>query len=198
MYKSRRISENSTPPLGRDSEDIIDKDLMVLASNGDQSAFGLIICRYQQALVNFFRKMGVNNDEEDLAQETFVKLFKFRDRYRPRAKFKTFLYFVARRIYVDYVRKRAREKTGVEGFVEHLEVTKETGDGSSARKAAAVEALQLLSEEMRSVVVMNIYQGLKYHEIAEVIEIPVGTVKTRMFYALRKLREVMGRENDRS
>lgn len=181
-----------------DYETMPDEQLMVLASRGEKNAFATIVRRHQQALVNFFRRMGVNNNEEDLVQDTFVKLFKFRERYKPSAKFRTFLYFVARRIYVDYVRRQNRERTGAKAFTNHLSVVATVSDASSDQKTRAVEALHTLSEEMRSVVVLNVYQGLRYHEIVEILEIPLGTVKTRMFHALRKLRKAMSHDVEKA
>lgn len=179
------------------NEDILpDEELMRLASEGQTHSFSIIIRRHQQALVNFFRKHGVYSDAEDLTQETFIKLFRFRDKYEPRAKFTTFLYLMARRIYVDYLRRQERDRARVSAIADDVAIVESTGHASSDREARAVEMLQVLSEEMRSVVIMNIYQGLRYHEIAEALEISVGTVKTRMFYALRKLREAMNHDDE--
>jgi RNA polymerase sigma-70 factor (ECF subfamily) len=178
-------------------DSLSDEKLMILASEGRETAFPVLVSRHQNSLLNFFRRMGVSTgDAEDMTQDTFVKLFKYRARYKPRAKFTTFLYYVARRIYVDYVRRQNRLKTGISGYIEHKEINASVGGVSGDMYARAVEALHELSEEMRSVIVLNIYQGLKYQEIADALEIPLGTVKTRMFYALRKLKEVM--KNDGS
>ena len=176
-------------------ESAADEELMTLTAKGRQEAFTHLVHRHQQPLVNFFRRMGVYNSAEDLAQETFVKLFKSRERYRPQAKFTTFLYLVARRTYIDYVRRQAREQKKREAAAEQLVTEQAFGTAGESRRAEAEEALLKLSEDMRSVVVMNIYQGLKYQEIAEAMDIPVNTVKTRMFYAMRKLREIMTDDN---
>lgn len=180
--------EHSIPP---DHAPVPDETLMLQAGRGDRDAFEILIQRHQRGIVNFFRRMGVHNDETDLAQETFLKVYKYRKRYRPRAKFTTFLYLVARRILMDYGRKRQRQRAGTERLVEETLATKTEPRDISDLAAKAAESLRGLSEEMKSVVVLNIYQGLRYREIAEVLEIPLGTVKTRMFHALRKLREAL-------
>lgn len=170
--------------------DMPDTELMTLVTHGRKEAFVEIVRRHQKSLLNFFRSLGVHTDAEDLAQETFVRLFKYRDRYRPSAKFTTFLYLLARQVRIDMLRRQKRREDLEDRLVkEHL--AEESGLPSGGRAAMDVEAaLDVLPEAMRSIVVLNIYQGLKYREIAEVLDIPVGTVKSRMFEALKRLREV--------
>jgi RNA polymerase sigma-70 factor (ECF subfamily) len=182
---------NSSTNQPVDYENTPDVELMLMVGRGQRRAFEILIQRHQRGVVNFFRRMGVHNDETDLAQETFVKIYKYRKRYRPRAKFTTFLYLVARRILMDYGRKRQREKAGTERLIEETLAAEPKQKDISDQAARAAESLQGLSEEMRSVVVLNIYQGLRYRDIAEVLGIPLGTVKTRMFHALKKLREAL-------
>ena len=165
---------------------------MLLTGQGRKDAFIALVRRNQGPLVNFFRRMGVRNDDEDLAQETFVKLFNYRERYRPKAKFTTFLYLVARRVHVDYVRRRAREREKRNAWAEEAAMAAEQPNRYLGQEARVTEALAALSEEMRNVLVLNIWQGLTYQEIADALEIPLGTVKTRMFHAMRKLRKAMG------
>ena len=135
--------------------------------------------------------MGVHRDAEDLAQETFIRLFKYRFRYKPRAKFTTFLYLLARQVWIDTLRKGKRKQEFEERFREHTEVVTQPGHADNGQLASAEQALHRLPEPMRLVVVMSIHQGLKYAEIAEVLKVPEGTVKSRMFNALRRLREDM-------
>jgi len=174
-----------------DPESMTDEELMLGACRGSRNAFALIVRKHQRGLANFFYSMGVHNDAEDLTQDTFIKLFKSRGRYRPSAKFTTFLYFVARRIYVDYVRKQARHKRKIDALAEETTCAQITEDVSHGEGAEVIEALQELPEKMRTVVVLNVYEGLRYQEIADVLGVPLGTVKSRMFSALRRLREVM-------
>jgi RNA polymerase sigma-70 factor (ECF subfamily) len=74
-----------------------DRDLMGMVKLGQREAFEILVCRYQRALLNFFSRMGANiGDAEDMVQETFLRVFKYRFKYRPLAKFTTFLYTLAR------------------------------------------------------------------------------------------------------
>jgi len=123
-----------------------------------------------------------------LVQETFLRLFKYRRRYEPSAKFTTWLYRLARSALVDRIRRKTREFSDRGRFGEDAA---DPLDFSRIveRKMDCQAALNTLSEKLKSVVVLNIYQGFTYREIAEILDIPTGTVKSRMFFALRKLKE---------
>ena len=173
-----------------------DEELMLKAADKDKNAFSLLVMRNQEKLVNFFRKMGDYSHAEDLAQETFVRLYNYRDKYQPKAKFKTFLFLMARYRWMDHCRHLDRKKKASDILEqEHEMIYPTTGDDLQDIHYRAVEALGRLSNEMREVVVLNIYQGLKYAEIAEVLEVPLGTVKSRMFKAMAKLQELLKHEH---
>jgi len=181
-----------TPQEPNEHSQYSDIELMSRFQSGDESAFATIVHRYQNQLVNFFAKMGVYTyDPVDLVQDTFVRLYKYRDRYKPRAKFKTFVYMIARQIWIDSLRKYKRKQDFSAAFKEDQLAKGDASAATDASAAIAVEALQRLPEAMRAVVVLNIYQGMRYKEIANVLGIAEGTVKSRMFHALRKLREEM-------
>jgi RNA polymerase sigma-70 factor (ECF subfamily) len=177
--------------MSEDLTKLADEALMQRAGRGCRECFVVLVRRHQAKLVNFFARLGDSNHAEDLAQETFVRLYRYRKRYRPTARFTTFLYVLARRARVDHVRRQARRRDVLDGFAAEREVSASVRDSAADLAGRAQEALATLSEEMRSVVVLSIFQGLKYREIAEVLGIPVGTVKTRVFHAMRKLREVL-------
>lgn len=163
---------------------------MLQATEGDTHAFSLLVTRFQTPLVNFFRHLGVYNDAEDLVQLTFVRLFRYRDRYKPTAKLRTFLYLLARQVRMDWLRKRKRKLELIERFKGHLSVQQpqQRHPSTEEKLGRAEEALEILSDGMRAVVVLSVYQGLTYREIGEILSIPEGTVKTRMYHAMRKLR----------
>lgn len=167
-----------------------DTELMLEAREGNLEAFGELVRRHQKSLVNFFVRLGVYNDAEDLVQETLLRVYRSRERYEPRAKFTTYLYKVARNVWVDRYRKQGRTRILQERVREEQEVQ---GDapGTSSRKLEVREALDELSEKLRMVVVMSVYQGLKYREIAEILDLPEGTVKSRMHLAVQRLKELL-------
>lgn len=166
-----------------------DVQLMLEAAAGSDIAFAELVRRHQNSLLNFFLRMGVHNDAGDLVQETFVRVYKARSRYRPAAKFTTFLYVLARHVWAD----RGRKVKMLVRLEQSLKVDAEIGDGRTTPPASTggmdvQAALGRLSPKLREVIVMNVYQGLRYQEIAEVLEIPLGTVKSRLNLAVQELR----------
>ena len=97
---------------------------------------------------------------------------------------------------IDSLRKLQRVKRLKEEFEEEQSLRAQTGSGENSLYLQAEAALSELPEKMRLVVVMSLYQDLKYEEISEILEIPIGTVKSRMFQALRRLRDQMGIDGD--
>lgn len=163
---------------------------MAAVQAGRQDAFETLVRRHQQPLLNFFRRLGVYTDGEDLVQETFVRLFRYRKRYRPSAKFTTFLYTVARHVRIDLARKQGRLRLLQERAQQEAPTADDGGVAACQRSLDVDALLERLPDKLRSVVVLNVYQGLRYEDIARVLRIPEGTVKSRMFLALEKLREV--------
>lgn len=151
-------------------------------------AFCTLVEHHQQSLLNFFCRMGAGMDAEDMTQETFVRLYKYRERYVPRARFTTFLYTLARNVWRDAMRKRLRHEVWMDRQVDGAQVPDPRRSPESWAACMDVRAaVQGLSEKLRSVLVLRIYQGLDYREIAEVLDIPTGTVKSRMNLAVKAL-----------
>lgn len=171
-----------------------DVALMLRVKAGDREAFEPLVRRHRQPLLNFFARMGAYRDAEDMAQDTFVRVFRYRRRYRPRAKFTTFLYTVARHVWLDALRKARRRDAGLA----KLEAEQPPADDRTGRQAGlrldVRAALDSLPEKLRAVVVLAVYQGLRYEEIARILRVPAGTVKSRMFTAMGRLREMFGED----
>ena len=175
--------------LNQTADSAADEALMTAAAHS-REAFATLVQRHQQPLMNFFGRMGDYTYAEDLTQETFIRLYKYRQRYRPDAKFTTFLYTLARRAWIDHRRRAGRREEAHEAFAGEMDVRMDAGTGSEREMHHRVrEALAGLSEDMRGCVIMSVYQGFKYEEIARIMDVPLGTVKTRVFHAMRKLRE---------
>ena len=175
------------------SGDVPDEQLMLSAARDDQAAFEQLVIRHQKPLLNFFYRLGVYTDAEDLVQQTFVRLYRYRGKYSPDAKFTTFLYLLARQVRVDEVRKRIRLRNLREKLAE--ENRRAEPPPADAPYTGASDDLQAalaqLSEAHREVVVLGMLQDLPYAEVAEILGLPVGTVKSRMFHALRTLRRIL-------
>ena len=144
---------------------------------------------------------------EDLAQETFLRIIRYRAKYRPEATFRTYLFTVARNLFIDQYRskKAAPKAVSADLRVGDGEAGSTIGDliesrerGQSERmedtEAAAMvrEALQELPEGQREVFQLVFFEDLKYREVAELLQLPVGTVKSRVNAAFTRLRGRLG------
>lgn len=179
-------------PAGEAPSDPTDEALMLEARGGSAPAFETIVRRRHRDLMNYFVRMGVSTHEaEDMTQDTFVRLFRYRDRYAPRAQLRTFLFVMARQVWIDRWRRRANRERREDAARSDAEAGDSFSTATDAAAARAEEALRRLPEPMREVVSLCFYGGLRYGEIAEVLGVAEGTVKSRMFHALRKLREEM-------
>ena len=166
---------------------------MLLAGAGQREAFELLVNRHQQPLLNFFLRSGVDRDAEDLVQQTFIRLHRYRRRYRPRARFTTFLYLLARQVWIDELRRRRRLQRLREQARQQAELAAaaDTAPVDEGFSDELQQALDSLSPRHREVVVLGVLQELEYSEIARILKIPVGTVKSRMFNGLRDLRRYL-------
>lgn len=170
-----------------------DAELMRKAAEGEDAAFGEIIERYRNVLLNFFGRKGVSyEDAQDLAQRTFLRLWRHRKGYTPTAKFTTFLFLLAGQEAVDFFRREDSRRNLQGGLEREAEVRGEVrGDGNPMRAHDVREAVARLPRAMRDVVELGVFQDLPYAEVGAALGIPLGTVKSRMFNALRKLKEML-------
>ena len=154
--------------------------------------------KLEQNLLNFFWRQGVSYGEgEDLVQETYLRLWEYRDRYRPTAKLSTFLFMIARQVWIDALRRRTRRENREESWGRDRPETvgpPTVGPPSPGVKEDVRWAVSRLSEPLREVVELGVFQDLPYAEVAEILSIPVGTVKSRMSNALKKLKEIFDDE----
>jgi RNA polymerase sigma-70 factor (ECF subfamily) len=169
--------------------------MMRVRKKNDKRAFATLVGKYQDVLLNFFMRSGVEYDAEDLAQQTFLRLYRYRANYQATAKFTTFLFLMARQVWIDELRRRQRRQKLEEAMeAEPPETFFSTPPDSSAltgNKLDLQRALAALPESLRQIVELGVYQEMAYSDIAKVLGIPVGTVKSRMFNALARLRELM-------
>lgn len=169
----------------------------------DPEAFALLVERWETPIQNLCTRMlGDAHRGEDLAQETFTRIFARRKDYEARAKFSTFLWRVALNLCYDELRKRERRRElSLDG---DLDLSAEENaseapspDATLARQESAQrvrDALMSIPESYRSVLVLRHYEDLKFREIADVLGIPEGTVKSRMAEGLTQLARILERE----
>ena len=178
-----------------------DRELIAAVLKGDQESFGELVDRYQGRLVNYlFRLLRDPEEAHDTAQEVFLKIYQALDRYDPQYKFSTWLFRVARNAAIDRIRKRRvhfvsmdrrRDDDGPEGTWE----PKSPAAGPYAdvrnleRGEAIQQAIDALPWEYRQLIVLRHYGELTYDEIATSQEMPLGTVKNKLFRARQMLQK---------
>ena len=179
------------------------RDPLVALRAGDSSLFEAFVAGETGTFLGFFRRLGVGAAEaEDLVQDVFLKLFRQADNYQPNGRFQAFAFRIARNAWIDRSRKAAHRPRRIEGSGEDgddfagLQLCSDEALPSQlaerAEEAGRVElALVQLSEGQRLVFELGVVQELPYSEIAQALEIPEGTVKSRMFHAVRKLKDVL-------
>ncbi|MCB1217674.1 sigma-70 family RNA polymerase sigma factor [bacterium] len=173
-------------------------DLVLRATKGDERAYGKLVGMYQARLYNFVRSM-VRNDEiaEDITQESFVKAFFSLRKLQNPASFKSWLFRIANNNTLDYLRKKRIQTVDVDESVRESyvdEASPEKGAVSSSRTKHIRDALDKLKPDQRNILVMCDLQGFSYQEIAEALDIPFGTVQSRIFYARKKLKEFLDKD----
>lgn len=166
-----------------------DEQLMVAFARGSKDAFDQLFLRYKQPLYGFFRRrIGDSSAAEELTQETFLAVLRASSRYEACALFRTYLYAVAFRIFRAHRRKRAFRAM----FWKPLDAESELAGAAHQETEIAIrDALRKLDGIEREVLMLREFEQLSYAEIAEILNLPVNTVRTRLFRARGALRELL-------
>ena len=172
-----------------------DDQLMVAARAGDRSAFDTIIRRHQQiALALARRHVGDPHLAEDVVQDAFVELYRVLPRYRPQGKLRAFLLRIVLSRAKMARRSAARARLVLEPVTDP-QVRPEVTDAilTAERQRVLQRAIDKLPEAQRAVIALRFGSGLSHAETAQVLRIPEGTVKSRLFNALKRLRRTLVR-----
>lgn len=189
-----RQSRSDLAERGADGSAEDDRALIRRAADGDRAAFGALMARHEDMVFAVcMRMLGDREAALDASQETFITLLRKADRYRGDAAVSTWLYRVTVNTCLDQMRKAKRRRT--EPMPEHH-------DPSDLRAGDPFEAVELrpdvetalagLPDEFRAAVVLSDLQGLPLAEVAAALDVPVGTVKSRIFRGRRILAGVLG------
>jgi len=167
--------------------------LMRQVRDGEASRLGVLFERHQAALFGFHvRLTGDRQASEDLVQEVFFRMLKYRHTYRDDSQFTTWMYHIARNAQADWFRKRRLEVGVADEEWNRMPGREQPGVESRQEAALVRQALARLPEDKREVLVLSRFQDLKYDQIAELLDCEVGAVKVRVHRALRALREIYG------
>ncbi len=188
-----------------DFTDVSDQKVVVLAQQGREDAYRELIARYERPVFSLiFRMVRDRETAEDLAQETFIKVLNNIDRYLPEFKFSSWLFKIANNITIDHLRRRQIDTVSIDGAPDA--VTAESKRATAVTLASAGEsplqqleskelgqqierAIAKLRPEYRACILLRHVEDYSYDEIAEIVKLPLGTVKTYIHRARAELRE---------
>jgi RNA polymerase sigma-70 factor (ECF subfamily) len=192
----------------------VDQELVERAQKGDKRAFELLVMKYQRKLARLLSRMVRDPAEiEDITQESFIKAYRALPQFRGESAFYTWLYRIAVNTAKNYLVARGRRapttteysSEEAEGF-EDAELLRDiaTPDAELQTKqiAEAVnKAVEALPEELRTAITLREIEGLSYEEIAQMMDCPIGTVRSRIFRAreaiAEKIRPMLGTGKDK-
>jgi RNA polymerase sigma-70 factor, ECF subfamily len=186
--------------------DVSELDLVKRCQAGDTEAFGELVTRYRTRVFSMIYNM-VHSEQDawDLAQDSFLKAWKSIKRFRGRSSFYTWIYRIVMNVTIDWLRKKQVKGGGAE-FDDAIQLREvdpasktvpktdalpyETMERSEIR-ARIDKAIAQLSPEQRAVILMKEIEEMQYHEIAEALGCSIGTVMSRLFYARKKLQNLL-------
>jgi len=194
----------ATPPLSS----LSDPAVVTQARKGSEAAYRELLTRYERPVFSLiFRMVRDRETAEDLAQETFIKVLNNLDRYSPEFKFSSWLFKIANNLTIDHLRRRRVDTISIEGAPDA--VTAESARATSIAVVSAGEspleelesrelgsaierAIGKLRPEYRACIMLRHVEDKSYEEIAEIVKLPLGTVKTYIHRARHELRAALG------
>jgi RNA polymerase sigma-70 factor (ECF subfamily) len=195
-------TKTSVSPL---EEPLTDHRLLEATREGDETAFAELVRRYRNQITNYIYRMTADYDASvDLAQETFIRVYRAAERYQTSHAFSTYIYRIATNLAISELRRRKRRRlVSLNGFFQARESGEELCEldlpdeaplqdtvlVDGERRAAVARAIATLPEKYRAPLVLRDVEGRSYEEIAAVLEMSEGTVKSRINRARTFLRE---------
>ncbi len=178
---------------------VSDEKLIAQFQKGDLQAFDVLVHRYKDQLLNYvYRFVGNRIEAEDIVQETFLRVYKNKHYYKEIAKFSTWVYTIAGNLAKTELRKRKRRKIfSVSNFVNEerdydipdLDRNPEAQVDGSIKEDIIQRAIEKLPPKFKEVILLRDIQGFAYEEISQILNIPLGTVKSRVNRGRLKLQE---------
>jgi RNA polymerase sigma-70 factor (ECF subfamily) len=186
--------------------DVSELDLVKRCQDGDSEAFDELVTRYRTRVFGMIYNM-VHSEQDawDLAQDSFLKAWKSIKRFRGQSSFYTWIYRIVMNVTIDWLRKKQIKAGGAE-FDDSIQLKEVDPASKTSPKADALpsehmeqqeirgeidKAIAQLSPEHRAVILMKEIDGMQYHEIAETLGCSIGTVMSRLFYARKKLQNLL-------
>lgn len=169
--------------------EVEDRDLIAKARRGDVEAYNLLVSRWEKRVFNYLLRLVSNREDAlDVSQETFLKAYQNLRKLDDPARFSAWLFRIAHNEAFSLLRRRKPD----------VELIGEPRPGNTGGRLLPVElslavegALKRLNEDQREAVLLKVYQGFKFEEMAEILECPVSTVKSRLYTALDLLKATL-------
>ena len=188
------MREQRYPPVNVDATD---NQVMAQVGAGEVAKLAVLFERHHRPLFRYFLSMNRNRElSEDLVQDVFFRMLRYRASYDPQQSFTAWMYQIARNANVDQAQKRRGEVVGIEEFTER---NREPASPAAGPEESAVRmqdigllkrALDRLPADKREILVLARFQGMKYEEIGAVLNCEVGAVKVRVYRAMRALEQI--------
>jgi RNA polymerase sigma-70 factor (ECF subfamily) len=185
-----------------------DQDIVVWAQDGNELAFRELVRRYERPVFSLVYRMVRDRElAEDLSQETFVKVLNAIDSYRPEHKFSSWIFKIANNAAIDHLRRRELDTLSLDGAPDAVTPDRQEATALQVgdRNESPLEELEArelgnqieraiarLRPEYRSCIMLRHIEGRPYEEIADILGLPLGTVKTYIHRARGELRELLG------
>ena len=176
-----------------------DEELVTLSQGGDLDSFNQLVLRWERPIYALaYRVIGREEDARDVAQETFLRAFRALKGFKGQAKFSSWLYRITLNLCRDWMRREKR--TPVAQAPEGIDIIEMAGEGTPSESIeelvgrrqlgrAVSKAMALLPEDQRTAIILKEYHGLTFQEIAELLDCPLSTVKTRLYQGLTVVRK---------
>ncbi len=212
MKRERPSDRENAPPEGPSPQKqgagkVEDKELVARALQGDESAYAELLERFRRPIFSLiYRMIGDRELAEDLAQESFVKAFNNLDTYNPSYRFSSWLFKIANNHAIDHLRRARLSTVSIHGSPHAANVEREeetrivlpSHDESPEQEVLALElggeieqAIARLRPEYRTAIILRHIESRPYEEIAEIMDVPIGTVKTFLHRARAELRQAL-------
>ena len=176
-----------------------DEELVTLAARGDTDAFNQLVVRWERSIHALaYRILGREEDASDVCQEAFLRAFRGLKGFKGQAKFSSWLYRIAVNLCRDWLRRERRKgitqpsegfELDEQGIVDPISETVEDLIVRRDLGRAVAKVMATLPEDQRTVIVLKEYHGLTFREIADLMECPLSTAKTRLYQGLAVLRQ---------
>jgi RNA polymerase sigma-70 factor (ECF subfamily) len=176
-----------------------DEELVTLSQGGDLDSFNQLVLRWERPIYALaYRVIGREEDARDVAQETFLRAFRALKGFKGQAKFSSWLYRITLNLCRDWMRRERR--TPLAQAPEGIDLVELAGEATPTESIeelvgrkqlgrAVSKAMALLPEEQRTAIILKEYHGLTFQEIAELLDCPLSTVKTRLYQGLTVVRK---------